>query len=164
MMMTMMTTLLGSILFVRETLSSGNCDVTQCTVTVYQKCLSGDTPSSTCEADSILGQVGPTCLAHCGDGCEYRPDGIGDSECAHDPCPDVTGNGEWQMIATYKQCVLGRDDVDRSVIDAIEVTGGCSFQLARDISGLDPFDKIFEPGFHGLWNTFDEGYDYSDGN
>jgi len=143
--------------------SSSTCDVSQCTVTVYGNC--AFTPSSECDWDWSVGPVGPDCLAHCGDGCEYLADGIGDSGCAWDPCESGTAaTGGWQNIGHRDDCPSGGGAGGDGVIDAIDVTGGCQFQLARGENGADPFSKIFEPGFHGVWNTYDVGYDNSDGN
>lgn len=95
------------------------CDVTQCQATVYMDCPNSD---------------------HCGDGCEYLEDGMGDSGCAWNACSAVTGNGEWQNIC--------------GGIDAVDVEGGCSFQLAQGSDGANAYDTIYEAGFHGVWMTY----------
>ena len=52
----------------------------------------------------------------------------------------MTGNGEWQNIC--------------GGIDAIDVEGGCSFQLAQGSNGANPYETVYEPGFHGVWATY----------
>jgi len=103
------------------------CDVSQCTATVYQDCQSSD---------------------HCGAGCAYLEDGIGDSGCAWNACSAVTGDGEWQNVC--------------GGIDAIDIEGGCSLQMARDSDGGTPYETIFESGFHGVWMTYEDGVHFGD--
>lgn len=77
----------------------------------------------------------------CGDGCEYLPDGIGDSGCAWNQWGTATGEG-WHAMG--------------GGVDAIDVSGGCTFQIARgDVPNVDPFEMVYAPGFHGLWKTYD---------
>ena len=74
---------------------------------------------------------------HCGSDCEYLADGIGTSGCAWNACTAVTGTGAWQDIC--------------GGIDAIDVSGGCSFQLAKNSNGVNPYGTMYLPGFHGIW-------------
>jgi len=105
---------------------------------------------------------------HCGANCEYLPEGVDldDNTCAknrqlggysHNHCETVkAGSLEWVNMGSEPNCFYGRNG-DNSLVDAINVDGGCYFQLARGIDGKDPFTKLFKPGFHGLYETYDVG-------
>ena len=85
---------------------------------------------------------------HCGDGCEYLEDGIGASGCAWNACSAVTGNGDWQSVC--------------GGIDAVDVQGGCSLEMARGPDGANPFKTIFASGFYGVWKTYENGVHFGD--
>lgn len=80
--------------------------------------------------------------------CAYIPTGISGSGCGWSVCSPVTGNGAWQTVC--------------SGIDAIDVIGPCNAQLAIDSNGGRPYSKIFQPGFHGVWKTYENGVHFGD--
>ena len=85
---------------------------------------------------------------HCGGACQYLPGGIGYTNCAWNPCNEISATNGWVNICEG--------------IDAIDVKGGCSFQLARREYGNDPYDKIYQGGFHGIWKTYIDGIHLGD--
>ena len=105
-----------------------SCNVDECKAIVYKDC-----PDS----------------EHCGETCEYLPDGIGDkTNCAWNPCSEISGTKGWVNICRG--------------IDAIDVKGGCSFALARGNDGSNPYHKVYQGGFHGLWKTYIDGVHLGD--
>ena len=57
--------------------------------------------------------------------------------CARNPCAPLVANGQWQSTC--------------GGIDAFEVKGPCTATLAQSGNGVNPIQKIFQPGFHGIW-------------
>ena len=54
-----------------------NCDVSKCKITVYQDCKS---QTMGCGASTVTKEQ-----------CSYLPDGMGESECASNACPAISG-------------------------------------------------------------------------
>ena len=80
----------------------------------------------------------------CGSGCDYLAGGLQENTgCAWNGCSPVTGTGEWQDICAG--------------IDAFEISGGCSGQLAKSSNGQNPYNQIYVNGFHGIWQTYIDG-------
>jgi hypothetical protein len=107
---------------------------------------------------------------HCGPNCEYLREGIedlDDNTCAKNNrewlddnhCETLrAGTAEWVNMGSERNCFHKKSNSeDNSLVDAINVDGGCYFQLAREKNGKDPFTKLFKPGFHGLYGTYDVG-------
>ena len=88
------------------------------------------------------------CGSSSGISCAYLPYGISTTGCARNPCPAVVGNGQWQTVC--------------GGIDAIDIKGPCNAQLARQTGGGSPYSKIFIPGFHGVWATYENGVHFGD--
>ena len=72
----------------------------------------------------------------------------GHGKCGWNECSEVSGTGDWVNIC--------------GGIDAIDVTGGCSFELAKGSNGNNPYDKIYPGGFHGVWKTYIDGVHLGD--
>ena len=68
--------------------------------------------------------------------------------CAMVACEPLKGTGDWQNICPG--------------IDAFEITGGCTGQLAQFHNGGNPYNKTYQNGFHGIWNTFIDGIGLGD--
>ena len=102
------------------------CDVSQCSVIVYPAC-----PSAT------------ACGSYNGKSCAYLPGGLAENPgCGSQPCTAVVGNGGWQDIC--------------GGIDALEVKGPCTAQLAKSSGGSTPYKKVYATGFHGLMYVTNE--------
>eukprot|EP00795_Rhopilema_esculentum_P000397 gene397-10064_t len=93
-------------------------------------------------------QAAPACGSRNGFSCSYISQGISTSACAWNPCTPVIGNGNWQSVC--------------GGIDAIDIKGPCKAQLAQQSNGGLPYTKIFQPGFHGVWQTFENGVHFGD--
>jgi len=89
-----------------------NCEPTKCKITVYQ------------EANANT------------ETCGYLPDGLGDTECASNACPVVSGLTN-----------PGFSEVCASVGKAIDIEGGCHAYLALD---EHEYAITFQPGFNTL--------------
>ena len=91
----------------------------------------------------------PGCGSKNGISCSYLSGGISaNPTCASNACPAVIGNGNWQSVC--------------GGIDAIDIIGPCKAQLAQQSNGGLPFSKIFQPGFHGVWATYENGVHFGD--
>merc|ERR1719361_2882768 len=55
----------------------------------------------------------------------------------------MTGTGDWQDICDG--------------IDAFDLSGGCTAQLAIGSGGDNAYNTIFQSGFHGVWMVTEEG-------
>ena len=112
--------------------SAATCDVSQCSVIIYRDCPAAD-----------------SCGSANGKSCAYLPGGRSEATgCGSNPCSPVVGNGNWQSIC--------------GGIDAIEVSGPCTAQLARQSGGTSPYSKIYQSGFHGIWRTYENGVHLGD--
>merc|ERR1712087_620436 len=89
-----------------------NCEPTKCKITVYQ------------EANANT------------ETCGYLPDGLGDTECASNACPVVSGLTN-----------PGFSEVCASVGKAFDIEGGCHAYLAQD---AHEYAITFQPGFNTL--------------
>ena len=111
--------------------------------------LSGSCDISTCSVVIYKDcQAAPACGVRNGFSCSYIPQGISTSACAWNPCTPVIGNGNWQSVC--------------GGIDAIDIKGPCKAQLAQQSNGGLPYTKIFQPGFHGVWQTYENGVHFGD--
>eukprot|EP00794_Sanderia_malayensis_P015451 gene15451-17034_t len=105
--------------------NSANCDLKKCNVVVYKDC----------KDEVSCGSIGNKSCGYLATGLAANP------KCAWNQCKAVIGNGKWQDICAG--------------INAFDIKGPCNAQLAKGYKGLSPFTKIFSPGFHGIWKTYE---------
>merc|ERR1711962_1056281 len=104
------------------------CDVTRCKVTPYRTC--GD---------------GPMCGTKNGISCSYIPQGLGNTGCAEDPEPTLTGKADnWLTMYTKER--------SWDQLHGVDISGGCSALLRfsfRDVK----YSEVLQPGFTALKKT-----------
>jgi hypothetical protein len=108
-------------------------------------------PPPACDVTKCRATIYKGCPAkdHCGPGCDYMPGGISQNpSCASHPCSEISATGDWQNTC--------------SGIDGIDISGGCTAQLARGSSGSNPYSKVFQTGFTGLWMVYENGVHFGD--
>ena len=123
-----------------------NCEVSKCKITVYQECKS---QTMGCGASTVTKEQ-----------CSYLPDGMGESECASNACPSISGTElknkhhiRWLYINFTATCYCLGPEADLTAANclngvAIEISGGCHAYLAKDDH---EYGQIFQPGFTGMW-------------
>ena len=60
----------------------------------------------------------------------------------------MTATGDWQNTC--------------GGIDAFDVSGGCTAQLARGSGGSNPYNRVFQNGFNGVWRGYEDGNHFGD--